>query len=427
MIVAPVAAGRAAALRELLRSMTQAPGMADPRNAVLPFGEFETLHVARFVLLDDATMVDFDAVGLPRPPVAPLLLAFLGDCDGPADALLADLARRAGAGLRSVFLHCEGFDAAGSDLLGWMKAHDVPPAATYVNWIGRTVRQVREESALQRALAGRVPRAAVASGAEARRIRGELVAFVDAEQRAGRLTLSPIEPTPLGWELANLAHAVGVPLAGIAALPLLLAAAPFFIVALRRRETSDAEICPRPRLEAVRALQDLEDHDVTNPFTALGAVKPGRFRRSLVTLLLYLLDYACRHVYSRGHLTRVKTIHFARWAFLDDKRRLIFASNYDGSLEAYMDDFINKVAWGLNLVFGNGLGYPHTDWLVRRGARREQPFKHYLRRHEQPNQVWYKAYPGLTAVDLERNRRIREGLQTPLVSDAQALAWLRLL
>ena len=105
----------------------------------------------------------------------------------------------------------------------------------------------------------------------------------------------------------------------------------------------------------------------------------------------------------------------------------MFASNYDGSLEGYMDDFINKVAWGLNLVFSNGLGYPQTDWLVRRGARREQPFKHYLRRHELPNQVWYKAYPGLTAVDLERNRRIRDGLQRPLMSDAQALAWLRLL
>ena len=61
---------------------------------------------------------------------------------------------------------------------------------------------------------------------------------------------------------------MAVPLACLAALPLLLVAAPFFIVALRRRETSDAEICPRPRLEAVRALQELEDHDVTQPFTA---------------------------------------------------------------------------------------------------------------------------------------------------------------
>ena len=68
-----------------------------------------------------------------------------------------------------------------------------------------------------------------------------------------------------------------------------------------------------------------------------------------------------------------------------------------------MDDFINKVGWGLNLVFSNGVGWPRTDWLIKGGARREQLFKYYQRRHQVPTQVWYKAYPGLTLVDLERN------------------------
>ena len=44
------------------------------------------------------------------------------------------------------------------------------------------------------------------------------------------------------------------------------------------------------------------------------------------------------------------------------------------------------------------------------GARIEQTFKYYQRRHQLPTQVWYKAYPGLTLIDLERNQRIREGL-----------------
>ena len=35
-----------------------------------------------------------------------------------------------------------------------------------------------------------------------------------------------------------------------------------------------------------------------------------------------------------------------------------------------MDDFINKVALGLNLVFSNGIGWPRTRFLVlRRRAR----------------------------------------------------------
>ena len=76
--------------------------------------------------------------------------------------------------------------------------------------------------------------------------------------------------------------------------------------------------------------------------------------------LLALLDYSTRHIYNQGYLTRVQTIHFARWVLLDDGHRMFFASNYDGSLESYMDDFINKVAWGINAVFGNTvmLGVP---------------------------------------------------------------------
>jgi len=44
-----------------------------------------------------------------------------------------------------------------------------------------------------------------------------------------------------------------------------------------------------------------------------------------------------------------------------------------------------------------------------------------------PTQVWYKAYPGLTLADLKCNQRIRQGLEPVNVTDAQALAWLRLL
>jgi hypothetical protein len=73
------------------------------------------------------------------------------------------------------------------------------------------------------------------------------------------------------------------------------------------------------------------------------------------------------------------------------------------------------------------VGWPHTDWLILRGARREQRFKSYQRSHQLPTQVWYKAYPGLTLVDLQHNQRIRAGLEQAEMSEAQALDWLKLL
>ena len=425
MLVAPLAASSEPDLRSLLASMNIEPGVANPFNGVLPFGAFEQLHFARLVLLDDSLQADLETLGLPRPRL-PTYLALLGDCDGPVREFLADLAQRAGDGLRRIFSYCEGFAPEG-DLLTWMLAHDRPASASYVNWVGRSVRQIKQESALQRALATTVPRGPSALNADAQSIRLNLIAFVETEVRAGRLLLTPPEPTPLAWQAAKFAHALVVPLIGLVALPGLIVLLPLLVYQLRLRETHDPEICPRPQARALQALQDLEDQDVTNQYTAIGAVKAGLFRRWLVTGLLELVNYACRHVFTRGHLARVQTIHFARWAFLDAKTRVVFVSNYDGSHQAYMDDFINKVAWGLNLVFSNGIGWPRTHWLIHGGARIEQRFKYFQRRHQVPTQVWYKAYPGLALVDLKRNHRIREGLERSAMNDAQALAWLKLL
>ena len=425
LVIAPIADGRESDLRALLDTMNTAPGLADPENALLPFGRFERLHFARLVVLEDTHMADLRLYGAQPPRLAPRL-AFLVDCDGPSEALLSDLCAIAGDGLCRLFSHCEGFDPAG-DLLDWMRRHRVPASANYVNWVGRTVRQVREESALQRALSARVPRTALTSPGDAQRVRRELVDYVGAEVRAGRLALSSPEATLVGWWVSNLIHAVLVPLLGLIALPLLIVASPVLVYQLRRRELTDPEVCPPPSPKALAELRHLEDRDLTNQFTAIGPVKPGLFRRWLVTVLLVLIDYGCRHIFTRGYLARVQTIHFARWVLLDGGVRVLFLSNYDGSHEAYMDDFINKVAWGLNLIFSNGVGWPRTDWLIKRGARRELCFKKYQRGHQIPTQVWYKAYPGLTLVDLARNRRIREGLEQAEMTDAQALAWLRLL
>jgi hypothetical protein len=425
MVLAPLAPGSEERLRSLLESMNSEPGVANPDNELIPFGAFEQLHFARLVLLDDPSLGDIEAYGLPRS-TPPLCLAFLGDCDGPASACFSALVQGAGPGLRRIFSHCKDFDE-NADLLRWLQARDCPSAAAYVNWVGRSVRQIKEESALQQALAAKVDRSPVALPVDAQMRRRNLVDYVDAEIRSGRLHLTPDEPTPLGWQAANLLHAILIPLVGLLVLPFLIVAAPLLVVMLRWRETHDPEICPRPEPAALRQLQALEDREVSNQYSAIGSLKPGLFRRGLLTALLLLVDYACRHVFKRGYLARVQTIHFARWVFLDDKTRILFTSNYDGGHQAYMDDFINKVGWGLNLLFSNGVGWPRTDWLILGGSRREHVFKYYQRRHQIPTQVWYKAYPGLALTTLLRNQRIRAGLQRVAMSDRDASEWLSLL
>ena len=243
MVLAPIIPEREAELRQLLDSMNRAPGQVDPNNSLLPFAEFETLHFARFVILDDKTTEDVRVYGLP-PRTYPLYLAFLGDCDGDVNGFLGKLIKRAGKGLGKIFSCCQGF-GPDTELFDWMKQHEAPAIAVYVNWRGRTVRQIREEAALYDALQSYIENeAANLRGLEPHAVRTKLQAFVHAEQSAGRLKLSKEDPTPIGWRIKNVAHMIGFPLASLLLSPVLLVIAPFYIIALRRLEKTDPVVCP---------------------------------------------------------------------------------------------------------------------------------------------------------------------------------------
>lgn len=425
MIVAAIDPQRVADLRTLLASMNREPGVVDPLNAVIPFRRLQHLHFARIVILDDQTQDDITAYGLSRPDY-PTYLVLLGDVDGEMDAFLTQVIEQADDGLRRLFSHCEDFTRE-TNLLPWMKAHNVTPATIYVNWIGRTVQQVEEEKVLRQALENFIQKNSVSlQTMKPQQIRDTLKKFAAEEQRQGHLTLTPPQPTPLDWKIRNFLHLIGVPLLLLVASPLLLLYLPFFLIQLWRREKTDPEIAPRVDPAHANQLASLEDHDVTNQFSAAGSLKPGRFRRWTIAFLLWIIDYTAKHIYNHGRLARVSTIHFARWVFIDNKKRLLFASNYDGSLESYMDDFINKVGFGLNVVFGNGVGYPKTNWLFFDGAKDEQKFKNFLRRHQLPTEVWYNAHPGVTAADKHRNTLIRKGLEQPHMSESEIREWLKL-
>jgi hypothetical protein len=427
MVLAPIDPAREEELTALLDSMNDGPGQVNAGNPLVPFAQFDALHFARFVILNDGTLNDTRAYGGGPVPTYPLYLTFLGDIDGDADRFLEELAARAGDGLRKIFACCAGFNAQ-TNLVRWMRAHEAPPIAAYVNWRGRTVREIHEEAALREALELYLgSNASEFKSLPARQARAKLRKFIEAEMASGRIKLTPEAATPVGWWIRNALNLIGVPLLLLLLLPLLILIAPIYIFCLRRQEKSDPELCWRVPQAYSDALSLAEDHYVTNQFVAMGSLKPGLVRLMTAIGVLGTVDYAARHFVRHGHLGRIRTIHFARWVFLDGKKRMVFFSNYDGTVESYMDDFINKTGFGLNAVFSAGIGYPRVNWLVLDGCGDEQKYKDFLRRHTLPSQVWYKAYPGLTAIDLERNTRIRTGLESRSMSEQDAREWVALL
>jgi hypothetical protein len=416
-------------MRELLATMNFEPGVVNPENSLIPFGRFENLHFSRLVVLDDQTVGDLEAIYQIRRPDPPVHLAFLGDFDGGYDEFIRDLVQRAEPGLRQIFSLCDGF-SRDADLHAWVTAHEQRPSAYYCNWIGRTMQQIREEEQLRRSLRRYIECSLDLADSPPRAIHQALRRLVQKEKAEGRLTLTPPAPTQFGWKLRHVfdwASLILLLVAGVLTLPLTLIPLLTLAWKLRSLEASDPELAPRPDRLWVVGLAELEDHDVTNQFSALGTVKPGWLRNAILALVLGIVDLTTHVIYTKGWLGRVHTIHFARWVYLDNRTRVFFASNYDGSLESYMDDFINKLAFGLNVVFSNGIGYPHTEWLVLKGAKNEQLFKYFIRRHELPTEVWYNGHAGLTAFDLQRNNKIRQGLETPSLSEQKAREWVGLL
>jgi hypothetical protein len=399
------------ALQQLLETAGQDPA----NNALVPFATFPNVHFARFFILASAT----DRAGNRYSA----RLVFLADVDGPADAFVQQLVGAAGDGLDSIYKHCQGYPGR-AGLLDYLQGSYVKTAAAYVNTVGRTVGQVHQEAQLHNAIEAFLDSSTNDfRGLPPRQVRARIQEFVEQDPALAWAREPP--PVPDAQDiLGEKLQLALVGAAGIILFPYILLAAPVYLAILRWHETHDVANDVVPDDALIQKLAAQEDHGVQNPFTSAGFLKPGIFRKLTGTIVLWGTNFLARHVFNHADLIGVKTIHFARWVFLDQRRRLFFASNYDGSLENYMDDFIDKIAWGLNIVFSNGVDYPETRFLVLGGATNEQVFKRFNLTHQLVTPFWYAAYQGLTALNIDNNARIRAGLFGAM-DDGAACAWLR--
>lgn len=398
-----------------LQQLLETAGQDPAHNSIVPFARFADVHFARFFILPAAT----DRQGVAFSP----RLVFLADVDGPAEAFLRELVAAAGDGLDLIYRYCHDYPGR-VGLLDYLQRSSVGTAALYVNTVGRTVGQIHQEAQLHDAIEAFLDaNSANLRGCPPRQVRALIQEFVEREPSLAWARQPP--PT------AGVQHVVNqkvqfalVGAAGIILFPWLVLAAPFYLAILRWHETHDVaeDIVPDDAL--IQKLAAQEDHGVQNPFTSAGFLKPGLFRKLTSSVVLWGTNFLARQLFNHADLIGVKTIHFARWVFLDHKQRLFFASNYDGSLENYMDDFIDKIAWGLNIVFSNGVDYPETRFLVLDGATNEQVFKRFNLTHQLVTPFWYAAYQGVTALNIENNTRIRAGLFGAM-DEAATCAWLR--
>lgn len=215
-------------------------------------------------------------------------------------------------------------------------------------------------------------------------------------------------------------------LIGGVGLWLLLGLYAFF--ALRTLEKSDAPDTRDPdllRRLRITARENPRDHEQSHIISA-SDFKPGWLRRLSFAFAMWGIGVFARHYTRPGFILTMGTIHFARWLRLPDAEKLIFFSNYDGSWESYLEDFITKAHPGQTAAWGHGVGFPPTSGLIGEGARNGDLFKRWVRRQQQLTGCWYSALPHLTLDRIRAQALIHHGLAR--AQDAAAARdWLDLL
>jgi deferrochelatase/peroxidase EfeB len=194
---------------------------------------------------------------------------------------------------------------------------------------------------------------------------------------------------------------------------------------LRRLEESDVpdNSAPEPKRLAEVIHRENRHAFEQNHLYGFSIMKPGRLRNLILRLVFYVIVTNASRISRPGFLGELGTIHFARWVLLPGTNKLLFFSNYGGSWESYLEDFITKAHAGLTGVWSNCVGFPRARNVFQDGASDGERFKRWARRLQQPTRVWYSAYPHLTTARIRLNSAIRQGLASAATED-EAEQWL---
>ncbi|HEV2071951.1 MAG TPA: hypothetical protein VGR26_19380 [Acidimicrobiales bacterium] len=421
-------------------------------NPHLRFADLDHLHYASlFVVADGA-----------RDPY----LVFEGNIDGRPHEFLDMLLERAPGAVDTIYRHCVDYPVAGAQdrgvVLDYLEAHDIGANTFYVAWPGWTVDDICKEQELRdhiekfiddqkdadlrhqpphtirRRIADHVGGEPTTTWARTARSTPFLV-------KNGRKVLRlGLAPPGLGalWLLKAAFSGASTRRRRFLARAILLSVLGFAGGALRqlRKEETDDERRDRERVpdwqttygrwteeEELLGIVRREDVKVQNHMVSVTRIKDGRFRLLTLRLVLWVINLIARLTANKGSLGGISSIHFARWVITPDDKSLIFMSNYDGSWESYLNDFIDLAARGLTAVWtntDNAVGFPRTKWLATEGARDEARFKAYARFSMVPTHTWYSAYPDLTVSNIDNNMRIRQDLFASL-DPAATEAWVR--
>ena len=381
------------------------------------FETFNSIHYLRWAIIDK------EIPGFP-PPSSPIpKLCFVVDYDGGQEKLLKDLSTISADLLDGIYSFCEDYPVQNKRTeetrIAYLKKGIVKNSAVYIGAPGRSLQQIKDESRLRNYLREYLDSLSLKRGS-AKEIHEKLRKKISSQPEFDFLK-KPVKMPQINWFGMFLIFLVVLVLLPVIILWILMVQ--FFyerkdeVFTLKRSQLND---------QALSSLETYEDLYNQNQFTQLVEMKPGKVRLITIKCMFMLTNALVRFFFIKGKLMGIPTIHFARWVIFDDNKRVLFFSNFDGSWQQYLGDFIDKSGWGLTGIFSNTKVFPKTKFLLTGGAYDEEHFLAWSRNSQLPTDVWYCAYPKLSIKNVNNNTKIRTQLMKNL-SEKEVVKFLQLL
>lgn len=384
----------------------------------IPFNKIPELHFARFVVINSKVGND--------GKVFPDEIIFSSNYDLPHNDHFKNLATHVGIQLWDIFSECEGFLPGNFNAVNFesfLAKSNFKAATFYVGVGNRSVAQIRKEKELRAAIIEYINVSRIELEKEsAKAIRQKIITNVISKPEFNWAK----SKAPKRNFVKNVAFYGKYFLAFILFLALSPVIIPFLIIwvillrFVELREPKEKIIIPK---DHIRSLVNRENQLIQAQFSAVGNVKKGFIRKYSVQFLLWLTNSLAPLIFSKGELSGIPTVHFARWLLTHNGQYMIFLSNYDGNSETYLQDFINIATKQLTLLFTHTQGFPETKFLVFKGAKDSNGFMDWARINQTVTNYWYNANPDVSLKNIFNNGEIRNGLYGNM-SESQAKKWL---
>jgi hypothetical protein len=366
-------------------------GQEVEKNERIRFAEIASLHMAGIV------------IAARDPRFAPILI-FESNFDGTADEYLHELVSHGRAGIDEIYSKCEGYpaEAARTDttVVAYLWEHGQPAAAFFVGLPGQTVASIRNAIAVREEINRFLDVEPVKNsiqGLSAVAIRDRIVAHLEHD--------SPVKPEIPPNTFSSyrriaprntIVAAVAAFIVGVILFPLI---AIWVLTVQKIVPPSD-----RPVDARTYAMEDLF---IQNHLATIGVVKDNPVRRFSIRTAVALTGILFQRILLRGGLGGVFTLHFAHVVWLDEGRRILLLTGYDGSALEYLGNFTDTAGYYLNGAYGNVNNYPACKWIIGRGAASANGFSNWATQHMQYTPVFYSAYPDETVLNLMKDLDIR--------------------